>query len=207
MPDVTLASPPSSLSRFLLPLGVFYYLPPLLLATGVVPFSWRFKMLAIMTFIMIAYDRRQGFTLKDLGIRKDTLKGSLLLHLLVSLLLVIFMFLSFKAGIIRAPTVPGRKMFFVYYLFISCPSQEFLFRSNLFALMDRYHIRGAALQIVLSAITYSFLHIFYLDVITLIATLIIGIVWGGIYYLYPNFWGVTLSHAILGITSILVGLI
>jgi len=164
-------------------------------------------MLAIMTFVMIAYDRRQGFTLKDLGMRKDTLKGSLLLHLLVSLPLVIVMFLSFRAGIIRAPTVPDRTLFFVYYLFISCPSQEFLFRSNLFALMDKHHIRGPLVQVALSAITYSFLHIFYLDGITLIATFIIGLVWGGIYYRYPNFWGVTLSHAILGITSILVGLI
>jgi membrane protease YdiL (CAAX protease family) len=34
-----------------------------------------------------------------------------------------------------------------------------------------------------------------------------GIVWGMIYYKHPNFWGVTISHAVLGIVSIATGLI
>jgi membrane protease YdiL (CAAX protease family) len=117
------------------------------------------------------------------------------------------MFFAFKAGIIREPTIPGWKLFFVYYVFISGPSQEFLFRSNFFALMRRENIGGPVLQIIASAVTYSFLHIFYNDLITLLVTFAAGLVWGWIYHRYPNFWGVAFSHSVLGAASIMVGLI
>lgn len=45
------------------------------------------------------------------------------------------------------------------------------------------------------------------DVITLLVTLVMGLIWGAIYYQYPNFWGTAFSHAVLGATSIFVGLI
>lgn len=160
-----------------------------------------------MTVVMIAYGCWHGFSLKELGFRQDTLQGSLIFNIIVSVMLVIFMLLSFEIGLIRTPTIPSWKLFFAYYLFISSPLQEFLFRSNLFALMKRASIRGAVLQITISAITYSFLHIFYNDLITLAATFMIGLMWGGIYYKYPNFWGVAISHAVLGVVSIKVGLI
>lgn len=156
---------------------------------------------------MLAYDWWQGFGLKELGFRTDTLKGSLLLNTLVSLLLIIFMFLSFKARLIRVPIIPGWDLFFAYYLFISSPSQEFLFRSNLFALMRRNNIGGPVLQIIVSAVTFSFLHIFYKDPLTLVATFTIGLLWSAIYYKYPNFLGVALSHAIVGAAAIKTGLI
>lgn len=98
-------------------------------------------------------------------------------------------------------------MFFVYYLIISSTSQEFLFRSTLFALMNKAHISRAMVQILVSAVTYSFVHIFYRGMITLVATFVIGLLWGWIYYKYPNFWGAALSHALVGATSIKTGLI
>lgn len=197
----------SRIRDFLFSVFILYYLPPLSLWSGIIPFAWRFKLLAIMAAIMVAYDYRHGFSLKELGFRQDTLKGSLILNIIVSILFVIFMLLSFEKGLIRTPTIPGWKLFFAYYFFVSCPLQEFLFRSNLFALMKRAGIKGALLQITVSAVTYSFLHIFYNDLITLATTLTIGLMWGGIYYKYPNFWGVAISHAVLGVVAIKVGLI
>ena len=35
----------------------------------------------------------------------------------------------------------------------------------------------------------------------------IGMVWGAIYRRYPNLWGVVASHAILGLISIMIGLV
>ena len=160
-----------------------------------------------MTGVVVAYDYWRGLGLKELGFRTDTLKGSLILNLIVTALLVIFMVWAFKDGLIRAPVIPSWGLFFAYYLFISSPSQEFLFRGNLFALMERAGVKGAASQITVSAVTYSFLHVFYHDAITLAATFIMGLVWGGIYYKYPNFTGVALSHAVLGVVSIKVGII
>lgn len=207
LPSVNSGRPQSFKRQFVFSLTVLYYLPPLLLAIGILRFTWRFEILAAMTIVMLAYDWRHGLGLKELGFRRDTLKGSLLLNLSASLLLAIVLLLSFKAGLIRAPLVPGWKLFFAYYLFISGPSQEFLFRSNLFALMKRNNFEGPAIQILVSSITFSFLHIFYWDPIVLVVTFIIGVLWGGIYYKYPNFWGVAFSHSILGATAIMVGLI
>lgn len=174
---------------------------------GAIPFAWRFQMLAVMTVMMLAFDYWHDISLKELGIRRDTLKGSLLLNATSSLLLVILMFLTFNAGLIREPTIPRWDMFFAYYLFVSSPSQEFLFRSNFFALMRRINIGLPAFHIIVSAVTYSFLHIFYKDPITLLVTFAVGLLWGWIYQRYPNFWGVAFSHAVLGAVSILVGLI
>ena len=192
---------------FLLSVVALYYIPPLLLWIGVIPFTWRFQLLGCMTVVMVLYDRWHGFGLKELGFRRDTLKKSMFLNIFTSLLLSVFMLVSFKFGLIRTPTIPTWKMFFVYYLIISSTSQEFLFRSSLFALMNKAQISGPMVQVLVSAITYSFMHVFYKDVITLVATFVIGLVWGWIYYKYPNFWGVAFSHALLGATSIRVGLI
>lgn len=206
----SIASPadsPSWKRYFLFSIIIFYYLPPLLIWAGALPFAWRFQILAVMTVMMVAFDYWHGISLKELGVRRDTLKGSLLLNAAASLLLVILMFLTFKAGLIREPTIPGWELFFAYYLFISSPSQEFLFRSNFFALTRRIGIERPVLQIIASAVTYSFLHIFYKDPITLLVTFAVGLLWGWIYQRYPNFWGVAFSHAVLGAVSILVGLI
>lgn len=195
------------LRSFLFSLVALYYILPLLLWLGVIPFAWRFQLLACMTVAMVVYDRWCGFGFKELGFRRDTLRESLFLNVIASLLLIIFMLVSFKLGLIRSPTIPAWRMFFVYYLVISSTSQEFLFRSSLFALMNRAHISGPMVQILVSAATYSFLHIFYKDLITLVATFLIGLLWGWTYYKYPNFWGVAFSHALLGATSIKIGLL
>ena len=160
-----------------------------------------------MTLVMIAYDWRRGLSLKELGFRTDTLKGSLFLNALISLFLMTFMLLSFQAGLIREPTPPAWGLFFTYYVFISSPSQEFLFRSNLFTLMRRGEIGQPVLQILVSAVTFSFMHVFYKDLPTLIVTFIIGLLWGSIYYKYPNFWGVALSHAVVGAVAVKVGVV
>jgi hypothetical protein len=142
-----------------------------------------------------------------LGIRSDTLKGSLALNITATLLLIAFIYLTFMAGLIRPPTLPGGKLFFAYYLLISSPSQEFLYRSNFFALARRSRFGGPGLRVVASAVTYSFLHVIYRDPITLAATFAAGLLWGWIYHRCPNFGGVAFSHAALGTVSILVGLI
>lgn len=207
VPAITSTGSRPRAGSFVILLLTLYYLPPLLLLSGVLRFAWRFQILAVMTAFLIAYDWRRGLGLRELGFRKDTLRGSLLINLLVSLLLISVMSLSFKAGLIREPTPPAWNLFFTYYLFISSPSQEFLFRSNLFALMRRGGILHPAAQVVLSAVTFSFLHVFYKDPLTLLATFIIGLLWGAIYYKYPNFWGVALSHAAVGAAAIKVGII
>lgn len=160
-----------------------------------------------MALLMVIYAYLRKFTLRELGFRTDTLRGSFFWNGILSVVLLIVMLVGYKAGLIRKPTVPSWNLFFIFYVFVSSPSQEFLFRSNLFAELNRSGITTAIWQIVITAITYSFMHVFYNDAITLGVTLFMGVVWGLIYRKYPNFWGVAFSHAVLGVVSILVGII
>ena len=192
---------------FLFYLVIFYLIPPVLILTSVIPFGRRFEVLAGMTVIIVAYDWLYGVDLRELGFRKDNLKASLLLNAFASLLLVLLMFVSFKVGLIREPTIPEWKPFFAYYIFVSSPSQEFLFRSNLFALMSRGDIKRPLARIITSAAIFSFMHVIYKDPLTIAVAFAAGLMWGWIYHRYPNFWGVAFSHAILGAAAILVGLV
>jgi membrane protease YdiL (CAAX protease family) len=192
---------------FLFSLVILYFIPPVLILASIIPFGRRFEVLAGMTILIVAYDWLYGIDLRELGFRRDNLKASLLLNAFASLSLVLLMFVSFKVGLIRKPTVPEWRLFFAYYIFVSSPSQEFLFRSNLFALMSRGVIKTPLARIVTSAATFSFMHVIYKDLFTIAAAFAAGLIWGWIYHRHPNFWGVAFSHAVVGAAAILVGLV
>jgi len=185
----------------------FYYLPTVLIWRGFLPFEHRFAVLVILTLVVAAYSLYIGLTIRDLGFRRDTLAGALTVNGILSVLIVLALYILFKANLLREPTLPKWSLFYPFYVLVSGPAQEFLFRSVLFAEMARNGIRSPLLLVLISAITYSFLHVIYNDAITLVVTLVMGITWGCIYQRFPNFWGVTLSHVVLGIVAMLVGLI
>jgi membrane protease YdiL (CAAX protease family) len=193
--------------KFLAFIFLAYYLPVILILAHVIPFEFRFHVLVAMAFVMAVYAFGSKHSLKDLGFRFDTLKASLLWNGALSALFVILMIALYMANLIREPVVPAWTWFYLFYVFVSSPTQEFIYRSVIFSEMSRAGIESPLLQVTLSAVTFCFLHVVYRDGITLAVTLFMGIVWGMIYYKHPNFWGVTISHAVLGIVSIATGLI
>lgn len=184
-----------------------YCLPAFLLWVKVIPFDFRFQTLVAMTVAMIGYTVIRKFTFKDLGFRLDTLRGSLTWTACLLVVAITVLGVLYAANLLREPTLMAGSGFYVFYVFVSSPSQEFLCRSTMFAEMKRAEITRPLLQVLISAATYCFLHIVYDDWITMSVTLLLGTLWGIIYYKYPNFWGVALSHAILGAVSIKLGLI
>lgn len=193
--------------RLLGVLAVAYYLPVILLWARVIPFAYRFHVLVMMSAAMAAYSVARGRRASELGFVRGPLGPSLAANGALSLLLLGLMLALHRAHLIRPPTVPNWNLFYVFYVFVSSPCQEFLFRCALFAEMRGSGITNPAAQVCISAVTYCFLHVIYNDAITLGVTLVMGIVWGILYQRYPSFWGVTLSHAVLGAVSIAVGLI
>ncbi len=195
----------------ILPFSLFlflvYYFPVILVWTGVIPFEYRFHLLVVMTIAMMAYASYRKYDLNRLGLGSNSLVGSLIWNTGLSVAFGILLYLAFAAKLIREPTVPSWTLFYFFYVFISSPAQEFLYRSMVFAEMNAAGIRHPIWTVTISAVTFCFLHIIYNDVITLVVTLSMGVIWGVIYSKYPNFWGVTLSHAVLGVVSIAVGLI
>lgn len=193
--------------RFFLLLLLVFYLPVILIWSGILSFSIRYYLLVFMTIAVAAYVALRGRDLAQLGFRRDTFRGSLIWNGLLSACLALILLGLYFAGLIRHPHMPAWSLFYVFYVFISSPFQEFLFRSVLFCEGRAAGITKPVHLITLSAVTYCFLHVIWHDIITLIVTFVMGIIWGVIYFKYSNFWGVTLSHAVLGVLSIAVGLI
>jgi membrane protease YdiL (CAAX protease family) len=186
---------------------ISYCVPAFLLWVKIIPFDFRFQTLVVMTIAMIGYAVIRKFTLKDLGFRADTLRGSLTWTGCLLVVVMAALGILYAANVLGEPTMLSGTGFYLFYVFVSGPSQEFLCRSTIFAEMKRAKITGPLLQVSISATTYCFLHIFYGDLLTLSVTLLMGTIWGVIYYKYPNFWGVAFSHAVLGAVSIKLGLI
>ena len=66
---------------------------------------------------------------------------------------------------------------------------------------------AVAPQASLARFAALLLAVVYKDWLAFLAPLVIGIAWGAIYRRYPNLWGVVVSHAILGLISIMIGLV
>jgi CAAX protease family protein len=184
-----------------------YCVPPLLIYVGIIPFAYRFHVLVAVAAALALVALRKNIPLRELGLRTDNLKPALLANALLSLVLGGATLWVFSQGLIREPTAPNLWWFAPFYVLVSCPAQEFSCRGFLFAEMNRRGITGAAAQIAISSVAYAFLHIIYNDWLTVLAPLFIGVIWGVIYRLYPNLWGVIFSHAVLGLISIIVGLV
>lgn len=186
---------------------IFYYVPVLLLWYGVIDFQYRFVVLIVLTVVLIIYSFFRDNSPFELGFRSDNLKESLAINAVWGAVIVLSLGFFYYSGIIRKAPAPSAEWFFPFYVFVSAPAQEFMYRSVLFAELRKAEISSAAAQIAITALTYCFLHIIYNDLITLAATSIMGIVWGLIYVRQNNFFGVAFSHAVLGAISIYIGLI
>lgn len=205
--DLTAPLSPASLARFAALLVVAYYLPVLLIYFGAIPFARRFVVLVIIAGVLALVALQRGTPVRELGLRSDNLKPALAVNALLTLIVGGALLAAYWQGLVRPTRVLDMWWFAPFYVLISCPAQEFSCRAFLFAEMNRAGIVGAVPQIAISAVTYAFLHVIYYDWVTFLAPLCIGIIWGVIYRLYPNLWGVVFSHSVLGLISIIVGLI
>jgi membrane protease YdiL (CAAX protease family) len=192
--------------RFLLVLLLSFITPPALIFFGVIPFAFRFYVLLLSNSGLAIYAWATGYGLRELGIRRDTFLSSLLVNGAITALVAAALLAGYAYGSIRAPTIPSWSAFFPLYVAVFCPAQEFACRGVMFAELNRTRA-SAPVQICASALVYAFIHIIYHDPLILVATLAIGIAWGAAYWFRPNLLTVSLSHAILGLISILVGLV
>ena len=183
------------------------YIPVTLIWTGVIPFRYRFAVMFFILAVMVSYVWLRKLHWSDLGFRLDTLKRSLMWNLGTSFLFLVLLYLLHDAELIGTAAIRFWPLFFVIYILILTPAQEFFFRSLLFAEMGNCHYRRRWSIIALSSVSFCFLHIIYQQPIMLLASVFMGLIWSIIYYKYPNFWGVTLSHAMLGTAAFALGLI
>lgn len=185
---------------------LLFFLPVILLASGIVPLYLRWAFLAAVFSVSLILALRHGYSARELGMEMSYMKQSFGANAFFILLTAGVLFLLTESGLIVTDADPPSILFFVFYILLSSPLQEFLFRSFLFAEMNRAGITRPAVQILLSASSFSFIHIIYFDATTTLATFAAGIALAAIYRTYPNLAGVSLAHGIVGTMAIIAGI-
>lgn len=183
-----------------------YILPVLLIYWGLVPYAWRFYILMAAAAAILAIARIYRFSGVELGFTQQNLKISLSVIALPTLGSALLMLIYYQIQGARIDNSAYTWPFYLFFVLVCSPLQEFLYRGFLCGIFTRAKL-AMWLQILLSTLLYTLVHLIYKDIPTLIFTLIIGLFWGYHYTKYRNLYSVIVSHSMLGAISILVGLV
>lgn len=182
---------------------IIYTIIPILILFNNYLFEIKFYLLTIIGFIILILMKLFKVPNKELGITKNNLLKSIKRNLIL-IIVFITIIIILKLLHIDKYTPDETLLFYIFYIFISCPIQEFLYR-GVFGYFEQ-NSNNHYLWVILSSLYYSFVHIIYKDILTCILTLIIGIIWHLLYKKDYNLGGVVLSHIVLGILTILLGI-
>ena len=168
-------------------------------------YDLKFYILTIVGILIYGSFRICKISNKELGITKFNLFMSIKRNLPL-IILFIGIIIIFKIFGIAKYNTTETILFYLFYVFISCPIQEFLYR-GVFGYFENNLIKNRYITVVISSLCYSFVHIIYKDFFTCLLTFIIGVIWYFLYKKDNNLTGVCLSHIVLGITTIALGII
>jgi len=183
---------------------LIYIFVPILIYNNKFLYDIKFYILVVLGIIIYLIMRLFKVKNKDLGITKNNLLKSVKRNIML-IVIFIAIILIFKVLHLDKYTSDETIWFYLFYIFISCPIQEFLYR-GVFGYFEKVY-KKKYWFLLLSSFMYSFVHIIYKDYLTCILTFIIGIIWYLLYRKDYNLAGVSLSHTILGILTISLGIV
>ena len=179
-----------------------YVCPVMLLESGVIPFQLRFHVLLLMTLVAAALSFTRHSAV-NLGLTLPRL-GPLAAWSVVPAALLMGLVLLRDSG--HRVATPGHTVFYLFFVFVSAPAQEFVYRSFLFAEMRAARIPQSAI-VFLSAGLFGFMHIIYRDFATVLLTLAAGLIWAVLFHSTRKTLIVALSHAAVGMAAIFSGIV
>ena len=174
-----------------------YLMLPILICIGVIPWNMKFVALIVGAVMMYILMRILGNTHSDIGITRQRTIYSLKTVLPITIVLLI------AAGLFLLLEKPR---FYVFYILISCPAQELLFRGILSRMLQELRLHRV-LELGVAAALFGYVHIIYGDMLTVVIMSIVGLFWYRAYQRSSNLIGVTMSHVILGVMTIALGII
>ena len=154
---------------FVILLIIYFFIPIIILNNNNL-FTIKFYILTIIGILIFILMNFFKVNNKDLGINSNffsSIKRNLPLMILFMIILVIIKFLGYNKFI---PT--ETLYFYLFYIFVSCPIQEFLFRGT-FGYFEKALITNKFTIAILSSLCYSFMHIIYRDFVTCLLTIFI----------------------------------
>lgn len=193
--------------RIFLLLLINCYTPVFLIWSGAIPFSYRFHVLGFVLLSFIVHSVHSGYRLHDLGFTLEHSGNSIRWNLLFCTIGGMGLYLTYRAGWLMPREHSYSLACFLFYIVILGPVQELIFRGILFAEMKRCRNITPKMMILISTITFSYLHIIYNHPALLLITFVSGLVWGGIYLRWPSIWGISLSHSLLGALAMFLGVL
>lgn len=183
----------------------FYIGVPILILVRLIPWDMKFVALTAGAVLVYLAMRVLGFSNRELGITtirwQESLKS---VALLTGSLIIAAALMAYFKGARFHPTETWA--FYVFYVVISSPAQEFLYRGTLKAIFESWAL-PKCVEYALAAILFGFVHVIYRDALTVSFMIVMGLVWYAIYSHTRNLIGVSVSHAILGVLTIATGII
>jgi len=184
---------------------LIFILPIALLHFKILPVDWRVGLLVISALFIYGIIRHEHWTHEDMGIRHDNFKKALPFYFFFTVLSIGVLFLlDYKVGM---PDI-NTKMFylktFIFFLPISF-FQEFAFRSFLIPRLKEV-FKNTYVIIFSNAVLFTLIHIIYPNLgISIPIAFVSGIFFAWLYWKYPNLLLISLSHAVLNATAVLLG--
>ena len=180
----------------------FLYLAiPLLILFFPILFRYKFYILVSFGIIIYFLIKANNISNDEIGITKNNIFKSFINNLPI-ISVSIFIIILMRILNLNKFTPNENIYFYLFYIFISCPIQEFLYRG-----VYGYFDNGKNNILFLSSFMYSFVHIIYRDLLTNVLTFIIGLIWFSLYRRDKNLLGTSVSHCVLGILTILLGIV
>ena len=178
-----------------------YTLLPILILLNKYLFTIKFYLLTIVGLLIYILMKLFGVSNKKLGIcKKNTMKS--IRRNLILIIISIVIIIIFKILHIDKYNPDETILFYLFYFY---NNQEFLYRGVFGYFESEFNNKN--LWLLLSSFCYSFVHIIYKDTLTCVLTFIVGIIWYLLYKKDNNLAGVSLSHMVLGILAIALGII
>ncbi len=184
---------------------IIYILLPIIILINNYLFEYKFYILTLVGISIYLLFKINKIPNKLIGIKKENILLSIKRNIPIVILSIIIIIIL-KIFNINKYNPTETIYFYLFYIFISCPIQEFLYR-GIFGYFEKNIINNKYIIILLSSFLYSFVHIIYRDILTCILTFIFGIILYLIYRKDYNIFGVSLSHIIIGILTIYLGII
>ena len=184
---------------------IIFILPVFLIYFNILPVSWRMILLLICSLVIYGIMSREKWTLKDLGLHHHNFKKAVPFYASFAFLGVLILFLIHHQ--INGPDIESRIFFiktFAFFIPISL-FQEFAFRSFLIPRIKMVY-KNELFIIFFNAILFTLIHIIYPNWgVGLPLAFFSGIFFAWLYIKYPNLLLITITHAILNITAVLLG--
>lgn len=183
-------------------LGMILY--PALLYLEVLPSTSYRYVLVVGAFFFVLLALFSAVPIEQLGLDspKRGIKSWVVMTISGVVLLTILSFMPF----VVKPDNPERTKITLFYLFISAPLQELIYRGFLSWFLEK-NINDMFLEVLVAGVIFAWGHIMFGSSWFLSYTLVIGVVWYFMFKRTKNLYGAVISHAILGTLAGMLGLI